>query len=131
VSGQEVIVFGSSEFDARVHVVAIVVALALMFVTVELVRRRRLGESYSIVWLALGAIVVVFSMFRNLQEMLAAWIGVYYPPSLILSILSFMQLGVCLLLSTSLSRLERRNRVLVQRLALLEAEVRSHLNDQV
>ena len=114
---------GTGQFDVRIQVVAIAVSLTLMLITVELVRRRKLGESYSIIWLTLGVIIVVFALFRDLQELLARWIGVYYPPSLIFGILSFMQLGILLILSISLSRLERSNRILLQRLALLEERV--------
>jgi len=115
--------FGTQQFDSRIQVVAIVGAVALMAGTVELVRRRRLGESYSIIWLALGAAVMILALFRNLQETVAKWVGVYYPPSLIFGTLIFLQLGVMLYLSVALTRLETRNRILTQRLALLEYHV--------
>jgi len=115
--------FGTQQFDSRIQVVAIVGAAALMAGTVELVRRRRLGEFYSIIWLALGAAVMILALFRNLQETVAKWVGVYYPPSLIFGTLIFLQLGVMLYLSVALTRLETRNRILTQRLALLEYHV--------
>ena len=55
--------FGTQQFDSRIQVVAIVGAVALMAGTVELVRRRRLGEFYSIIWLALGAAVMILALF--------------------------------------------------------------------
>jgi hypothetical protein len=116
----EVGMFGAQQFDIRIQVVAILVSLVLMVGTVDLVRRRWLSEVYSIIWLAVGSAILVLALFRNLQEMVAKWIGVYYPPSLIFGILGFLQLGISLHFSTALSRVERQNRVLVQRLALLE-----------
>lgn len=119
--------FGTQQFDSRIQVVAIVGAVALMVSAVELVRRRQLGEVYSIIWLALGGIVMVLALFRNLQETVARWVGVYYPPSLIFGVLMFLQLGMMLYLSIALTRLETHNRILTQRLALLEHHVlRSH-----
>jgi len=112
--------FGTQQFDSRIQIVALVGAVVLMVVAVELVRRRRLGEVYSIVWLALGSVVTILALFRNLQEIVAKWVGVYYPPSLIFGTLIFLQLGVMLYLSVALTRLEARNRILTQRLALLE-----------
>ena len=115
--------FETQQFDFRIQIVAIMAAVALMAGTVELVRRRRLGEIYSIVWLVLGSIVLILALFRNLQEAVADWVGVYYPPSLLFGALIFMQLGVMLFFSIALTRLERGNRVLTQRLALLEYHV--------
>lgn len=119
--------FETQQFDFRIQIVAIAGAVALMVGAVELVRRRRLGEVYSIIWLALGSVVTILALFRNLQETVARWVGVYYPPSLIFGTLIFLQLGVMLYLSIALTRLETRNRILTQRLALLEYHVlRSH-----
>ena len=119
--------FETQQFDFRIQIIAIAGAVALMVGAVELVRRRRLGEVYSIIWLALGSVVTILALFRNLQETVARWVGVYYPPSLIFGALIFLQLGVMLYLSIALTRLETRNRILTQRLALLEYHVlRSH-----
>ena len=112
--------FGFQEYDIRIQIVAIVGALGLMILVLELVRRQKLGEAYSIIWLILGTIILVFSLFRNLQVMLAHWVGVYYPPSLLLGIMTFLQLGVLLYLCVAISRLENRSRKLAQQLALLE-----------
>ena len=109
-----------TQFDVRIQIVALIGALALAASVIELVRRRKLDESYSIAWLALSAVVVVFALFRDLQVVLAAVIGVYYPPSLIFGALIFMLLGVVLYLCVALTRLESRTRTLAQRLALLE-----------
>ena len=117
------------QFDIRIQIIAIIVALFLMFGAVELVRRRKLGEVYSIIWIMVGSIVLVFALFRNLQEVVARWLGVYYPPSLLLGLLIFLQLGVLLYLSLSISRLEVRNRILVQRLALLEQRIDAGVDD--
>lgn len=115
--------FGAQKFDIRIQIIAIAVALFLMLGTLELVRRRKLGEVYSIIWLMLGSMILVLALFRDLQETLARWMGVYYPPSLIFGILSFLQLGVILYLSMVLTRLETSHRILMQRLALLEQHV--------
>ncbi len=109
-----------TQFDVRIQIVALIGALALAASVIELVRRRKLGESYSIAWLILSAVVVIFALFRDLQVMLATVIGVYYAPSLIFGALIFMLLGVVLYLSVALTRLEIQARTLAQRLALLE-----------
>jgi hypothetical protein len=111
-------------YEMRVQLIAIVAAICFAWLVIDLVRRRRLNEWYSLLWLATGAIVATFAVFRRLQFQLADWVGLYYPPVLILAILLALLLGITLYLSVVLTRLEARNRRLTQRLALLELEVR-------
>ncbi len=114
-----------TRFDLRIQVVAIVGALVLVFTVVELVRRRKLNESYSIAWLALCIVIGVFALFRDLQVVLATLIGVYYPPALILGALIFLLLSIVLYLCTVLTHLETQTRRLAQRIALLEERASS------
>jgi hypothetical protein len=116
--------FVLDKFDVRIQIVALIGAIVLVIGVVELVRRRRLSESYSIAWILLSLVIVVFALFRELQEALAALIGIYYPPSLIFGALIFMLLGVVLYLSVALTRLETQTRILAQHLALLEGRAR-------
>jgi hypothetical protein len=111
-------------YETRVQLIAIVAAIGFTWLVIDLVRRRKLNEWYSLLWLATGGIVATFAVFRRLQFRLADWVGLYYPPVLILAILLALLLGITLYLSVVLTRLEARNRRLTQRLALLELEVR-------
>ena len=122
--------FEAQGFDFRIQAVAIVAAIVLVASIVELVRRRQLGEAHSIAWLIVSAIVVVFALFRGLQELIADLIGVYYPPSLIFGVLIFVLLGLVLYLSVVLTQVEMRGRALAQRLALLEETVQRHSEDK-
>jgi hypothetical protein len=107
-------------YEARIQAVAILIALGFATLTIELVRRRKLNEWYSLIWLVTGGLVSAFAIFRNLQFVLAKAVGLYYPPILILGSLLFMLLGITLYLSVVVTRLEAQNRRLAQRLALLE-----------
>jgi len=65
----------------RTVVVVMTAALALIVVVLELVRRRQLGEEYSVLWLVTSVVLVVLAGSRNLLELLAGLMGIYYPPS--------------------------------------------------
>src|SRR6195256_6673706 len=103
-------------YHLRVQLIAIVVTLGFAGLVIDLVRRRKLNEWYSLLWLATGGIVATFAVFRGLQFQLADWIGLYYPPVLILAVVLAMLLGITLYLSVVLTRFEARNRRLTQRL---------------
>ena len=108
----------------RVQIVAIVVSAILLLTVVELVRRRKLVEEYSLVWI-LGALALVgLSIWRHVLDRAAALLGVFYPPSLLLMLLVVMVFVGLLWFSVVLSRQRRQIDHLIEQTAILEAEVR-------
>ena len=103
----------------RVQVAGVLLALAAFAVVIELVRRRRLTEWQSIVWLTAAVAIGTFAVYRRLQFALAEVVGIYSPPVLILAAFVFGGLLILLLQSVALTRLEERNRRLAQDVALL------------
>lgn len=108
----------------RVQVVAIIVSAILLLTVVELVRRRKLVEEYSLVWI-LGALGLLgLSIWRHLLDRAAAILGVFYPPSLLLMLLVVMVFVGLLWFSVVLSRQRRQIDRLIEQTAILEAELR-------
>jgi len=108
----------------RVQIVAIVVSAILLLTVVELVRRRKLVEEYSLVWI-LGALGLLgLSIWRHLLDRAAALLGVFYPPSLLLMLLVVMVFVGLLWFSVVLSRQRRQIDHLIEQTAILEAELR-------
>jgi hypothetical protein len=109
--------------DLRIQIVAILAAVALFALVFELVRQRRLMERYALLWLLSAATLLTLSVWRDLLEVFADAVGVAYAPSaLFLVTLGF---GLVLLLHFSLviSRLTDQNKVLAQRLGMLQQQV--------
>jgi hypothetical protein len=108
----------------RIDIVGIVVSAALLLLVLELVRRRKLNEEYSFLWVfgALG--VLVLSMRRDLLERAARWLGVYYPPSLLLLVLLVVVFVGSLSISVVLSRHRRQIERLIEDSAILATELR-------
>jgi hypothetical protein len=108
----------------RVQLIAIVVSLSLLATVVELVRRRKLVEEYSLIWI-LGALALVgLSIWRHLLDRAAALLGVFYPPSLLLMLLVVMGFVALLWFSVVLSRQRRQIDRLIEQVAILEAQTR-------
>jgi hypothetical protein len=108
----------------RVSIVAAIAALILLLVILELIRSRRLQERYALLWLLTGIVILVLSAWRGLLANLADLVGIAYPPSALFVLASFFVLTVLLHYSTVISQLSDQNRILAQRLALLEHELR-------
>jgi hypothetical protein len=110
----------------RISVVAAFVALALLFVILELIRSRRLQERYAILWLITGATLLILSVWRSALIELSDLVGIAYPPSALFVLASLFIFAVLLHYSTVISQLSDQNRILAQRLALLENRLGEH-----
>jgi hypothetical protein len=110
-------------FPVRQRILAISVAVAILILVIELVRRRKLREEYSVLWVvtAIGLLVIAFNVKWLLWA--TALVGAVQPPStLFFGGLLFVML-LCLMFSVRISRLTYRLRTVSQRLALLEEEL--------
>lgn len=96
--------------------------IALGFV-IELVRRRRLREEYSLLWLATALIMLVLSVWRDLLHGLSDLVGIAYPPNLLFLLASLQLLLILLYFSTVITRLTQENKEIAQQMALLQYEV--------
>jgi hypothetical protein len=107
----------------RVSITAAIAAVILLLVIFELIRSRRLQERYALLWLLTGVVIFVLAAWRGALARLADLIGISYPPSALFVLASMFVLVVLLHYSTVISKLSDENRILAQRLALLESRL--------
>ena len=110
--------------DTRVQIVAIAATAGLFVVLLELVRRRRMLERYAILWLFCAFALLSLSVWKGLLTELAHAVGIYYPPSALFVIAFGFVLVLLLHFSIAVSKLADQNKVLAQRVALLEERQR-------
>ena len=67
-----------------------------------------------------GDVILVLALWRSLLGKLSDVVGIAYPPSALFILAAFFILVVLLHYSTVISKLSDQNRVLAQRLALLQ-----------
>jgi hypothetical protein len=107
----------------RISIAAAIAAVILLLVILELIRSRRLQERYALLWLLTGIVIFVLAVWRGLLGSLSDLVGIAYPPSALFVLAAFFVLVVLLHYSTVISKLSDQNRILAQRLALLERQV--------
>ncbi|MDZ4278023.1 MAG: DUF2304 domain-containing protein [Dehalococcoidia bacterium] len=106
-----------------VNIFVVIVALFIALIVVFYVRRWRLKEQYSLLWLALAVGMVVPAAAPGLVEWFAGRLDVIYAPS-ILFFLALAFVAVMLFhYSLEISRLSDQNRELTQEIGLLRARV--------
>ena len=109
---------------STVQVVAIAVSAALLAIVIELVRRRKLTEEYSFVWLLCAIALLSLSLWRDLLHVVAHCLGVFYPPAVLLLVLTVFVFVACLYFSVVVSRQRQQIERLAEEQAILAARQR-------
>ncbi len=112
-------------------ILAISASASVFIAVIELIRRGRLKERYSLLWLCASAVLLMLSLSRGVLEYLSHAMGIFYAPSLIFLLAFLFLLLITLHFSVALSGLSEKNKKLAQELALLQREIRAALNDPV
>lgn len=106
----------------RIQILAVIGSGLLIIFILELIRRKRLKEEFSVLWLGMGIIFLVISLFRKLLDKFSLLVGIGYPPAALFLIL-IMGLTVILIhFSVAISELKEANKKLAQELGLLRKE---------
>ena len=107
----------------RSVVVTVGAALVALLVVLELVRRRRLSEEYSLLWLGTAIAMLALGLWRDLLHSLAALVNIADPTNLLFLLAALFLLFIQLYFSTVISKLTRENKELAQQLGLLRHKV--------
>jgi hypothetical protein len=107
---------------------AIVASILIMIIVVELVRRRRLREEYSWLWLLTGAVIILLVVWYDLLLFITHLIGAIAPTTtLFIFGLLFLML-ISLHYSLQISKLSHQVKEMAQQLTLLKGQVEDRLD---
>jgi len=108
----------------RIQFVALAVSIVLLLAVLELVRRRKLTEEYSFLWILSSLALLALSIRREILHATAAWLGVYYPPILLVMLLILMVFVASLCFSVIVARQREQIDRFIEDTAILAAEIR-------
>ncbi len=106
---------------ARIFI--IVTGLLIFFIIFELVRRRRFREDLSILWFVVSLIIIGGAFADTFINSLARFLGVGYPPIVIIIFLILILIVSLMYFSMLISELKSRIKELTQKLAFIEYEL--------
>lgn len=110
-------------FISRTQVIAALAAVALALFVLDLVRRRRLAEEYSLLWVASTAIIAILGFSTPLLMWITHVLGMFGAASVVTTFGLGFAVAMLLYLSVKLSRLGVENQALTRELALLRFEL--------
>jgi len=98
-------------------------AVAMVLVVLELVRRRRLSEEYSLLWVLSSLAMAVLGFSTPLLQGLTRGLGILYESSTAFAFGVTFGIVMLLYMSIRMSRLSREHDMLARELALLGSEL--------
>jgi hypothetical protein len=103
----------------QTRIIAVGASLLVLGLVIELVRRRRLKEEYSVLWVITAVVLLVLSLWYPLLLKITSLIGAVLPSSTLFFFGLVFALLMLLHFSVRVSSMERRITMLVQELGLL------------
>jgi hypothetical protein len=103
--------------------IAIFVSISLFLYIFYLVRKKKIKEEYSLLWLFSSFVFIVFSIWRDGLEFFAKLMGIAYPPAALFLILMLAIFLILIEFSINISKLSEKNKILAQEMALLKDEL--------
>lgn len=107
--------------DTRIRIITIAGAVGVVVLILELVRRRKLKEEYSVLWVLTSLVVLVLAVWFGALEGITKLIGATLPSSTLFFFGLLFVLVLSLHFSVRISSLERLVTTLVQEIALMTA----------
>lgn len=109
--------------ESRIQLVAIAGTAFMFLLVFELVRRRRLMERYALLWLLAAAVLLGLAAWGDALNLVSDALGIAYGTSTLFAAGFGFMLILMLHFSLVISRLADQNRVLAQRVAMLQQVV--------
>ena len=102
----------------RLQLLILFASIVLFLVVLELIRRRRLRQEYSLIWLFSAIVIFLLAFFKGSLRLIASFVQIDYAPSLIFVVGLALIVAIQLEQAVAISKLSRQNRELAQRLTM-------------
>jgi len=109
---------------ASIFYICFALSFAFFIVILGLIRRKKLREQYSLLWLGLSALMMAASLFPQGMDRIAGLLQVAYAPSLLYVLAILAILSILLHVTLVVSALTERSIALAQALSICEEKLR-------
>lgn len=115
---------------ARQKVFAVLLSIGFIVLIFELVRRRKLREEYSWLWMLTGLVILILAVWHDLLLWVTHLIGAALPTSTLFFLGVFFLIFINLYFSVKISTLTDQVNKLVQNLAILSHRIERETQDK-
>lgn len=113
----------------NVYALSIAFSILFLLIIIELVRKNRLMEKYSLLWILFGVILLILSSTPVFIEKIAGFVGIKYAPSVLflfgMVYLVIYNLHITVVFSKQAQNITRLN----QEIAILKEKIGNNIKD--
>lgn len=109
-----------------IYILSVALSLGFIVTIFELVRRQRLKEQYSLLWIAFGLVMFIVSINVQMVERIAIWLGVKYAPAILFLFGLLFCFAIMLHLTMVITKLSNQVLRLAQELTIMKERSSSH-----
>lgn len=113
-----------------IYTFAIIFSIAFIIFIINLVRKNKLDEKYSILWLFASGVILIVALFPSIITIIAQKFNVFYPPTLML-LFAIIVLGAYIVHITVV--ITKQNKMIVkltQELGILKEEINKQKKEE-
>jgi hypothetical protein len=104
----------------KIQIISLIGSLFFLIFIFELIRRKRIKEAYSILWLLFGLIFLFFSFWKNGLDYFSSIVGIYYPPAFLFLIMIVSIILILVQFSIIVSSQDEKIKKLAQEIAIMK-----------
>lgn len=106
----------------KIQIISLIGSLFFLTFIFELIRRKRIKEAYSILWLLFGLIFLFFSFWKNGLDYFSSIVGIYYPPAFLFLIMIVSIILILVQFSIIVSSQDEKIKKLAQEIAIMKEQ---------
>lgn len=105
--------------DLKQRLIAIAIAVTVFVIIIELVRRRKLSEEFSVIWLFAGIVIIMLAIWSELLLFVTRITGIIAPTSVVFFFGIISMILINLQFSIKITKLQNQLKNLAQKQALM------------
>ena len=109
---------------SKIQIISLVISLLLALVIFQLIRKKKLKEQYSLLWFLTVTVMLVLALWEGLLYRISSLLGIAVPSNALFMLALLFMFIMSLHYSMLVSRLTDQTKMLAQRLALVDRELR-------
>ena len=118
------------EILSKIQIIALVVAGLMAAVIFQLIRKKKLKEQYSLLWFLTVAVILLLAVWEPLLGRVSSALGIAVPSNALFLLALLFLFGMALHFSLLVSRLTDQTKMLAQKLALLDRDLRKEREER-
>ena len=110
--------------STTLQIVVLLAVLVYFLLLFHLLKKKSLNLKYTLLWILSGLVMLLLAIFPGFLNWFSNLIGVYEPTNALFAIVFFCVIIILMSLTAIVSKLNEKNKRLIQSVALLEKRVR-------